>query len=150
MFCQKVICFPAFFMVPQICSIIICLVIKTFPGASRLASIFPFTGSTKYWGSRLKNRHFVFWSLRLLQNYINYLSSVKIHVAIAWPERLRRIEKVFGEAGIHCFNVYLKRVPKIGGTNKFAAAIQKGSVFTSKIAAGFLHIRLLDPCRLRV
>lgn len=58
---------------------------------------------------------------------------------------LRGIEKMRGEAVIHCLMYNLKRVLKILGTDKLAAAIRKFSAFTSKIAAVSLHIRLFRP-----
>lgn len=58
---------------------------------------------------------------------------------------LRGIEKVRGEAVMHCLMYNLKRVLKILGTDKLAAAIRKFPAFTSKIVDVFLHIRLFRP-----
>ncbi|MPN43718.1 hypothetical protein SDC9_191278 [bioreactor metagenome] len=55
---------------------------------------------------------------------------------------LRGIEKVRGEAVMHCLMYNLKRVLKILGMDKLMAAIRKFSVFTSKIAAVSFRIQL--------
>lgn len=58
---------------------------------------------------------------------------------------LRGLEKVRGEAVMHCLMYNLKRVLKILGTDKLMAAIRNFSAFTSKVVAVFIHIRLFRP-----